>query len=206
MSKLYTTALLIGILFLGVCYGQERADAAKREVAVSQLKADAIAAAKRTAELTFSYARERQRGDSLQAIAAFAERRRDRAVASTDSVLTRVDSALADTLATPASTETDSAHLAQLRTLVVDLRASVLRERLSSDSAILSLSSALDAKNAALAAADSVILAQGEQLAIAARTIQALQQRPPWYRRLVSGATKVAIGVAIGSVVARLPY
>lgn len=194
MSKLYTTALLIGILFLGVCYGQERADAAKREVAVSQLKADAIAAAKRTAELTFSYARERQRGDSLQAIAAFAERRRDRAVASSDSVVARVD-----TVALSASPDS-------LAPLVLSLRSALLSERHAASVVIESLEQTLASRNAALAAADSVILAQGEQLAIAARTIQALQQRPPWYRRLVSGATKVAIGVAIGSVVARIPY
>lgn len=190
--------LLVVILFLGVCYGQEKANRATQEVALARLADEAAGLAAISASRLADLSSATRRADSLERVVHRAAQRRGRAVASSDSVLVRVDSVLSSPVGSAASPETP-----HTLTLLSDLRASLLAERGASTLVIASLEQTVVAQTVALAAADSVIVAQGREISTLRQTLAVARQRPPWYRAFVSGATKVLVGVAIGAIVAR---
>lgn len=111
-------------------------------------------------------------------------------MASTDSALARVETLtvqLPDTL----------------RQIVVALRATVLQERLASDSAISAPSSALALKDVALARAEAVIAAKDRELSAASELISGLRQQasPSGWRRAGAFLRHAAIGAAALAVV-----
>lgn len=174
MGRFLPAILLAACLVLGYCYGAERADGAKREARITALRhrADSLDAisASRQAE----YARTRSRADSLAASARVRVVYRDRAVASTDSALARVDSLL------PTLPDTTAR-------LVSTLLSTIRAERLLSSSAIASLSTALEAKDAALAASDSLIASLRSQIAASSELISE-------YRKLAHPSLLVRTG------------
>ena len=129
---------------------------------------------------------ESARATRLASLAASSVARRGRAVASTDSVVVRVDSVL------PTLPDTAQA-------VVRHLLETVRTERLASDSAIASLSSALDASTSALRASESVVSSLQERLAVQDSLIAVLTRKahPSFLTRVKRDAVKVASGMAL---------
>ena len=93
-----------------------------------------------------------------------------------------------------------------LAPLVLSLRSALLTERASSDSAIASLSSALDAKNLALSASDSVIASLRSQIAASAELAETLQRQahPSFLRRALRFGQAAAVGSLVTVVLLAL--
>lgn len=189
MTRWWPALALVLILGLGYCYGQERAARATADarIPVLQHRADSLLVTIRS--LRAAYAQSRRTADSVAAIARTALARRGRVVASTDSMLHRVDTLLAR----------DPTSLAPI---VLSLRASLLSERAAADSAIASLSATVALKDLALSAADSVIAVQQSQLSASSALVSVLRReaRPSFATRAGDFLRHAAIGAAVMAV------
>jgi len=185
-------ALLAVVLFLGYSYGNERARRAGQDAEIARLTVRGASEALRTDSLRRSYSRAIQRADSLSRLVPALRERRGRAVASSDSAVARVDSAVA--YATPDS-------LVPLR-IAVALRASLLSERAASSALVLSLESSVSALRLAIVSADSVIASQASVIASQAALVQVLERQahPSLLARSLAFARHAAVGAAVALV------
>lgn len=198
MTRYVPVVLLAAALLLGYCYGVEKANTAKQAARIEDLTARLSADSARADSAEVQYRAAVRRAESVARLVPARLARRDRAVASTDSAL---DSSPGHMPATLPSTEMDS-----VRQVLRRIRAAVLVERLASDSAISALMSALEAKDRALAAADSVIYSVQAQLRSASELISEYekQTRPSlmlrtgrFLRHAAIGAAAMAVWVAV---------
>ena len=156
------------------------------------------------------YQRQVQRANQQERAARASELRRGRAVASSDSALARLDSAirqaatLSDTLPVPVSTETDSASRPLAR-ILLEVRQAWLSEREASSAVIAELWATVDAKNLALSHANDAIAGLQSTLAAQDSLVQVLTRRahPSVWQRTIRTARVLAIGAAVGMLIPR---
>ena len=139
------------------------------------------------------YQRQVLRSQRLEAAARASELRRGRAVASSDSVLARLDSAVLQA-AIPADTQ-----------LLATVRTAWLSEREASSLVIAELWATVDAKNLALSEGSKTIQSLRETLASQDSLVVVLTRRahPSVWKRTVRTARVLAIGAAIGVLIPR---
>ena len=181
--------LLVLTAVLTWSYGRQRARDAVADERERVLRVQITNATRRSDSITAAYARTRSRADSLERHARGVVVYRDRAVASTDSAVARVDTVLQSL---------DSASAAIVRRLTVSFQ---IERQLSSD-AIASLTSALDAKDAALSASDSLIASLHARIAVSDSLLTVLTKRahPSMVSRALSFARHAAVGAAVAMV------
>ena len=137
------------------------------------------------------YQRQVVRANRLEASARASDERRGRAVASSDSVLARLDSAV---LQAPTDTQ-----------LLATVRTAWLSEREASNAVIAELWATVDAKNLALQAASSTIHSLQATLAAQDSLVAVLTHRahPSLWSRTIRTARVLAIGAAVGVLIPR---
>lgn len=142
------------------------------------------------------YERQVVRANRLEASARASDVRRGRAVASSDSVLALLDSALREPTLHPSDTASS---------LLATVRTAWLSERESSSAVIAELWATVDAKNQALAQAQTSIQAFRATLAAQDSLVAVLTRRahPSLWTRTVRTARVLAIGAAIGVLIPR---
>lgn len=210
MTRYGPIVLLAACLLLGYCYGVEKANGAKQAARVAALTQRLSVDSARADSALAQYRAERRRADSVSRLVPVRIARRDRAVASTDSVLAQVDSVLSaaptpaqggrlshGTPSAPESTEMDS-----VRQVLRRIREAVIVERLASDSVISSLQSVVEARDRALAASDSLIASLQAQVRGASELISEYERRanPSLMLRTGRFLRAAAIGAAAMAV------
>lgn len=193
MTRYYNVVLLIAILFLGVCYGQQRATEGERqaELKASERRADSLASVSASLVVRVQAAEQRVREAVLNARAASV--RRGRVVASSDSTLARVDSLLQNPTTEPCP----------CLQVLADLRGSLVSERLASDSVILSLESVVSTQSAQIVEMDRLLVLRSAQIANLETSLKVASRRPPWYARASSAALPAAAGALLALLLVR---